>query len=356
MREQRVATEPVKAIEWRDGALHLLDQRALPAQQHWRRCASVEQVLEALRDAVVIGAPLTAICLAYALVLALAERLQQGAGWREAWLQDWHLLAASHGEEATCAWVLKLMRERLERTAPEQEVLLELTGEAAAIHGSILEGWQSMARLGLGLLRRHQAGEQCLLTHGHASLLAGAGGPLAVLTAAYEDGLLEQVYLEQTQPDSPASRLTAWELAVQSIPQSHYSAAACAQLMKISAITWVIVGAQRIAANGDLLNTIGTYQLAVNAMHHGVRLMVVAPSTAIDLSLEQGEDAALEEIIGPEQAGGVPQVLDAEVGSFTPQWDVTPADFIDFLVTEKGVIERPDAEKIAQLLCRKRLH
>ncbi|MCU1716528.1 s-methyl-5-thioribose-1-phosphate isomerase [Pseudomonas sp. 5P_3.1_Bac2] len=356
MREQLLATEQVKAIEWRDGALHLLDQRDLPGQQRWLSCERLEQVLDALRDGVVLGAPLSAVCLAYGLVLALRERVAQGAGWGEAWLQDWQMLVADQPADGSWSWVLKLMRERLERSGPQQAPVLELEAEAAAIHCSLLEGWQSMARSGLRLLRRHQLGEQCLLTHGHASVLAGGGGPLAVLAAAYDDGLLEQVYLEQPQAGSAASRLTAWQLAELAIPQSHYSAAACAQLMKVGSITWVIVGAQRIAANGDLLNTVGTYQLAVNAMHHGVRLMVVAPSTVIDLSLEQGDDAALEDLLEPALSADVTEALAAEAGRFAPQLDVTPADFIDFLVTEKGVVERPDAEKIAQLLCRKRLH
>jgi methylthioribose-1-phosphate isomerase len=126
--------------------------------------------------------------------------------------------------------------------------------------------------------------------------------------------------------------------------------------MKTRGITWVIVGADRIAANGDVANKIGTYQLAVNAMHHGVRFMVVAPSSTIDMSMEHGDDIPIEERAGSEllELGG--KRVAGEIAALNPVFDVTPADLVDFLVTEKGVIDRPDAAKMAQLMCRKRLH
>ena len=118
----------------------------------------------------------------------------------------------------------------------------------------------------------------------------------------------------------------------------------------------MIVGADRIAANGDVANKIGTYQLAVNAMHHGVRFMVVAPSSTIDMSLESGDEIPIEERDGGELLELAGQRIAADVPALNPVFDVTPADLIDYLVTEKGVVERPDAAKMAQLMCRKRLH
>ena len=131
---------------------------------------------------------------------------------------------------------------------------------------------------------------------------------------------------------------------------------AAAYIMKTKGATWVIVGADRITANGDVAYRIGTYQLAVNAMHQGVRFMVVAPSSTIDMELASGDDISVEEHDGGEllEVGG--KRVAAQVQAFNPVFDVTPADLIDVLVTEKGIVERPDAAKIAQLMCRKRLH
>ncbi|NQD96644.1 s-methyl-5-thioribose-1-phosphate isomerase, partial [Pseudomonas sp. CrR25] len=174
--------------------------------------------------------------------------------------------------------------------------------------------------------------------------------------AAYLDGLVERVYADETRPWLQGSRLTAWELAGEGIPVSLNADSAAAHLMKTKGITWVIVGADRITANGDVANKIGTYQLAVSAMHHGVRFMVVAPSSTIDMGLESGDDIPIEERDGREllEVGG--QRMAAGVEAVNPVFDVTPADLIDFIVTEKGVVERPDAAKMAQLMCRKRLH
>jgi methylthioribose-1-phosphate isomerase len=150
--------------------------------------------------------------------------------------------------------------------------------------------------------------------------------------------------------------LTAWELAGEEVPVSVNVDAAVAHLMKTEQIGWIIVGADRIAANGDVASRIGTYQLAILAMHHGVRFMVVAPASSIDMSLDCGEDIPLEERADSEVLSLGGQLIAAQVRAVNPVFDVTPADLIDAIVTEKGIVERPDAEKLAQLLCRKRLH
>jgi len=167
---------------------------------------------------------------------------------------------------------------------------------------------------------------------------------------------VEQVYADETRPWLQGARLTAWELAGEGVPVSLVADAAAAHLMKTRGIDWVIVGADRITANCDVANKIGTYQLAVNAMHHGVRFMVVAPTSTIDMSLDSGDDIPIEERDGREllEIGGQP--LAARVPALNPVFDVTPADLVDVLVTERGVIERPDAAKLALLMCRKRLH
>src|SRR5690606_35099335 len=184
----------------------------------------------------------------------------------------------------------------------------------------------------------------------------GFGTALGVIRAAHLEGLLECVYVDETRPWLQGSRLTAWELAGENVPVMLNADSAAAHLMKTRGITWVVVGADRVAANGDIANKIGTYQLAVLAMHHGVRFMVVAPSSAIDMELEAGDDAPLEERAGSELLEVNGQRFAANVDTFNPVFDVTPADLIDVLVTERGVVERPNAAKIAALMSRKRLH
>ena len=358
MREQLLAAEKVKAIEWRDGALHLLDQRVLPFEETWLSYASADAVAEAIRSMVVRGAPAIGIAAAYAIVLAVRTRLAVGGDWRLALEDDFKRLAESRPTAVNLFWALNRMRERLDRLKDGDDPLAMLEAEAVGIHQSDREANLTMAQLGVDLIRKHQGNLQNLLTHCNAGALAtgGFGTALGVIRAAYLEGLVERVYADETRPWLQGSRLTAWELAGDGIPVTVNADSAAAHLMKTRGITWVVVGADRIAANGDVANKIGTYQLAVSAMHHGVRFMVVAPSSTIDMALESGEDIPIEErasdelltLHGVSVAGGVE--------ALNPVFDVTPADLIDFLVTEKGVVERPDMAKMAQLMCRKRLH
>lgn len=358
MREQLLAVERVQAIEWRDGALYLLDQRLLPHQQTWLRFDSAAAVADAIRDMVVRGAPAIGIAAAYGLVLAVRSRLQEGGDWRGGLEADFTRLGQSRPTAVNLFWALQRMRERLARLKDDEQALQQLEAEAIGIHASDREANLTMAQLGMELIRKHQGNPQVLLTHCNAGALAtgGFGTALGVIRAAHLEGLVEHVYVDETRPWLQGARLTAWELAGDGVPVSLNADAAAAHLMKTKGITWVIVGADRITANGDVANKIGTYQLAVNAMHHGVRLMVVAPSSTIDMSLESGEDILLEERDGRELLEVAGHRVAADVPAVNPVFDVTPADLVDYLVTEKGVVERPDSAKMAQLMCRKRLH
>ena len=358
MREQLLAVEKVQAIEWRDGALYLLDQRLLPHRQTWLRCDTVAEVVDAMRDRVVRGASAVGIAGAYALVLGARARLQAGGDWREALEEDFACLERARPAAVNLSWALQRMHERLVRLKEDDDVLALLEVEAVGIHVSDREANLTTAQLGMELIRRHQGNPQVLLTHGNAGALAtgGFGTALGVIRAAHLEGLIEHVHVDETRPWLLGARLTAWELAGDGVPVSLNADAAAAHLMKIKGITWVIVGADCIAANGDVASKIGTYQLAVNAMHHGVRLMVVAPSSVIDMSLESGEDILLEERDGRELLEVAGQCVAADVPAVNPVLDVTPADLVDYIVTEKGVVERPDSAKMAQLMCRKRLH
>lgn len=358
MRDRLLAAEKVTAIDWRDGALYLLDQRALPFEQRWLAYTDASAVAEAIRSMVVRGAPAIGISAAYGLVLALRQRLAEGDDWEMALEEDFERLGEARPTAVNLFWALNRMRERLLRLKAGDDVLATMLAEAVAIHESDREANLTMAQLGAELIRKHQGSEQAILTHCNAGALAsgGFGTALGVIRAAHLEGMVERVYVAETRPWLQGSRLTAWELAGEGVPVTITADSAGAHLMKTKGITWVVVGADRITANGDVASKIGTYQLAVNAMHHGVRFMVVAPSSSIDLNLANGEDVLLEERDVGEllEVGG--ERLGAGVEAFNPVFDVTPADLIDVIVTEKGIVERPDTAKMAQLMCRKRLH
>lgn len=358
MRDRLLAAENVKAIDWRDGALYLLDQRALPFTQGWLRYESAVAVAAAIRTMVVRGAAAIGISAAYGMVLAVRQRVAAGDDWRAALEADFELLLQTRPTAVHLSWALNRVRERLARLRAHEDPLTVVEAEARAIHESDREANLTMAQLGVDLIRRQQGNAQALLTHSNTGALAtgGFGTALGVIRGAWLEGMVERVYAGETRPWLQGSRLTAWELATDGIPVTVSADAAAAHLIKTKGITWVIVGADRITANGDVASKIGTYQLAVTAMHHGVRFMVVAPSSSIDLSLASGDDVLLEERDPWElmHVGG--QRFGIEGQAFNPVFDVTPADLIDVIVTEKGVVERPDAAKLAQLMCRKRLH
>ena len=358
MRERLLAAEKVTSIEWRAGELHLLDQRRLPLEETWLAFDSAAGVAEAIRGMLVRGAPVIGIAAAYGLVLGARARLAQGGDWRAGLEADFAVLEGARPTAVNLSWALNRLRERLDRLKHGEDPLKALEAEAMAIHLSDREANLTMAQLGMELIRKQQGNLQTLLTHGNTGALAtgGFGTALGVIRAAYLEGLVERVYVDETRPWLQGSRLTAWELAGEGIPLSLCVDSAAAHLMKTKGITWVIVGADRITANGDVASKIGTYQLAVCAMHHGVRFMVVAPSSSIDMALESGDDIPLEERDGAEllDVGGMR--VAAGVEALNPVFDVTPADLIDAIVTEKGVVERPDATKMAALMSRKRLH
>lgn len=358
MRERLLAAEKVKAIEWVDGTLRLLDQRVLPLEESWLSYRTAYDVAAAIKQMVVRGAPAIGIAAAYGLLLGARERIAAGGDWRARLEADFEVLANARPTAVNLIWALNRMRERIARLKPEEEPLQALESEAIAIHQSDREANLTMAQLGLELIRKRQSAAQNLMTHCNTGALAtgGFGTALGVIRAASLDGLVKTVYAGETRPWLQGGRLTSWELHNEGVNVALVADSSAAHLMKHAGITWVIVGADRITANGDIANKIGTYQLAVNAMHHGVRFMVVAPSSSIDLSMENGDDIPIEERPSSELLEVAGHRVAADVPVCNPVFDVTPADLIDAIVTERGVIERPDAAKMAALMSRKRLH
>ncbi|MCJ8169250.1 S-methyl-5-thioribose-1-phosphate isomerase [Atopomonas sediminilitoris] len=357
MRERLLAAEKVVSIRWRDGCLHLLDQRLLPLKQVWLRYDSSADVATAIRDMVVRGAPVIGIAAAFAVVLAARARLAQGADWRGALAADCQQLAAARPTAVNLFWALKRMAACL-AAHDDAQALAALEQEALAILDSDREANLAMASLGAELIRKDNSQPQNIYTHCNAGALAtgGFGTALGVIRAAHADGLVERVFVNETRPWLQGSRLTAWELLEEGVPTRLNVDSAAAFVMREHEVRWVIVGADRIANNGDVVNKIGTYQLAVTAMHHGARFMVVAPSSTIDMDSECGDDVEIEERSAEELLSFAGQRITVDMPTYNPSFDITPADLIDAIVTEKGVVERPDEEKMQALMCRKRLH
>ncbi|MAR92385.1 MAG: S-methyl-5-thioribose-1-phosphate isomerase [Pseudomonadota bacterium] len=352
--------QSVSAIEWRDDTLWLLDQRLLPLEERWLEHPDLETVVDSIRNMVVRGAPAIGITAAYGVVIAARCRRQRDAdNWQRALAEDLAALAASRPTAVNLFWALDQMRTALKGLDPTQDPVVQLLREAKKIHRQDLAANHTMGRLGSALLGSHNAPAKGVITHCNTGSLAtgGYGTALGVIRSAWQQGLIDRVFADETRPWWQGSRLTAWELMRDRIPVTLIADSVAATLMQQGRISWVIVGADRITANGDVANKIGTYNLAVLAKHHGVRFMVVAPTTTFDLALSNGQDIPIEER-GPEEVVAVrgQRLAPENVEVYNPVFDITPAQLIDAIVTEKGVVEQPSTAAIARLLEAPHLH
>lgn len=339
----------MRAVEWHDGRLRLLDQRLLPATLTYLDLNSADAVADAIREMAVRGAPAIGIAAAYAVVLAARARYREhGPQWQQFIGQDLALLNAARPTAVNLAWALARMRATIAAgiTGDPEPVLL---AQAQRIHSEDVAANRRMGEFGAALLGRDVG----VLTHCNTGSLAtgGYGTALGVIRAGMEAGMINAVYAGETRPWLQGARLTVWELAQDGIPAQLITDSAAAHLLKSGRVHWVIVGADRIAANGDTANKIGTYQLAIVARHHGVKFMVAAPISTIDLATATGADIAIEaraesEILAFQgQRHTHPQAR-----AWNPAFDVTPAELIDAIVTERGVVRAPTADKIRALV------
>ncbi len=337
-----------RAILWREGALYLLDQRVLPREERYVRCRDATDTARAIRAMVVRGAPAIGITAAYGVVLAAGQRFQEaGEAWRQSIEADLRTLAESRPTAVNLFWALDRVRREI-AALPPGDPTPALLREAQAIHREDLVGNRVMGDLGAALIE----GPTSVITHCNTGGLAtgGHGTALGVIRSAYAQGKIERVYADETRPWLQGSRLTAWELERDGIPVALMADGAAAARMARGGIGWAIVGADRIAANGDTANKIGTYGLAVAARHHGVRFMVVAPTATIDLSIASGAEIPIEERDPAEILSCGGQVVGAPgVSAWNPVFDVTPASLIDAIVTERGVVLAPTAERLGSL-------
>jgi methylthioribose-1-phosphate isomerase len=342
------AHDRVRAVVWREDALELLDQRLLPGAVHYQRLMDAAGVAQAIRAMVVRGAPAIGIAAAYGVVLAARVRCAENRKhWRERIAEDLAMLAAARPTAVNLCWALRRMERAM--AAVSGDPVARLLAEARAIHEEDIAANRRMGELGAALLGERGA----VLTHCNAGALAtgGYGTALGVIREGYAAGLIERVYADETRPWLQGARLTVWELVRDGIPVTLLADGAAAALLRQGEVRWVIVGADRIAANGDVANKIGTYHLAVAARYHGVRFMVVAPTSTVDMSIASGADIPIEQRAAEEllTLGGQP-VAAAGAEVWNPSFDVTPAELVDALVTERGVVLAPDGAKIARLM------
>jgi len=307
----------VRALIWRQDHLLLLDQRKLPFQTEWLELRDVDSVFDAIVELKVRGAPAIGIAAAYAVVLAqrAGEDIEQAIA----------KLRRSRPTAVNLFWAL----DRMARA-------VDLEAEAIAIEREDLAANYAMAAAGAQLLA--QGGGVLTICNTGSLATSGLGTALGVIRAGYASGRVRQVYACETRPWLQGARLTAWELNEDGIPVQLIADSAAAHLMKVGRVRWVIAGADRICANGDTANKIGTYQLAIAARYHGLKFMVVAPSSTLDASTASGADIEIEERSGAELLA-INGVQSAAHGTATwnPVFDVTPIDLISAIVTEHGV-------------------
>ena len=319
----------VEPLRFEDGALLILDQRALPGEERWIRCERAEQVAECIRTLAVRGAPAIGIAAAYGMALADGE-------------------AAAAGEEhaardlGSAAELLRSARPTAVNLAWAVDQVLA-SGDALAcarrLHRDQEAADRRLAALGA---ERFEPGDR-VLTHSNAGALATAGYGTAggVLRAAWEQGRLGQVWVDETRPLNQGARLTTWELERAGIPHCLVTDSSAGTLMARGLVDRIVVGADRIAANGDVANKVGTYPLAVLAERHGVPFVVAAPVSTIDPHTPDGASIPIEERDPSELGAGVPAVNFA--------FDVTPAELVTAIVTEAGVLEPPYEQAIARV-------
>ena len=332
------------------GSLRLIDQTLLPEEYRELDCRTVQQVWEAIRVLRVRGAPAIGVSAAYGVVLSLQglrqasiEQFRAGLG------ASCELLAGSRPTAVNLFWALERMQRSAEsqRVGSSAELHDHLLAEASRIDAEDRDMCLAIGEHGAQMLRSGMS----VLTHCNAGGLAtaGDGTALSVIFAAARAGMQLHVFADETRPLLQGARLTAWELQQRGIPVTVICDNMAAQVMREGRVDMVIVGADRIAANGDAANKIGTYGVAVLAKHHGIPVCVAAPSSTFDPALETGAGIPIEQRSAEEITMGFGRrTVPLGVDVYNPAFDVTPAELIHALITERGVIRNPSREKILE--------
>jgi methylthioribose-1-phosphate isomerase len=342
----------VETMRWCDGHLEMIDQRVLPAQFSYLRCDTAEAVAQGIRDMVVRGAPAIGCAAAYGIALeALHRRRASAPDWSAALERAFAVLAASRPTAVNLFWALARMRQRWESLAsqPAAAQADALLAEAHEVFAEDIRVNRAMGEHGAALL----ADGARVLTHCNAGALAtaGHGTALGVIRSAVEAGKRISVIADETRPFLQGARLTAWEMVQERIPVTLITDNMAGFLMGRGEVDAVIVGTDRVAANGDVANKIGTYMVAVLAQRHGIPFYVACPTSTIDMAMADGAAIPIEER-DPLEVTGFRDCQWAAEGVLVrnPAFDVTPAELVTALVTERGVVHHPNRERLAALV------
>jgi methylthioribose-1-phosphate isomerase len=345
----------IKTIEWTDEGIRMLDQRLLPSEEKYLMLRSYEEVAEAIRKMVVRGAPAIGVSAAMGLALGASQSVGASVADLE---DDFNYMAQVMSETRPTAvnlfWAIERMREAFRKFKSASndplEIKAKLVEEAQQIFKDDIAANRALGKFGADLL----ADGDTVLTHCNAGALATAGDygtALGVIRGAIDAGKKIAVIADETRPFLQGSRLTAWELSKDDIPVTVITDNMAGHVMKSGKINAVVVGADRIAANGDTANKIGTYMVAVLARKHDIPFYVAAPVSTLDLSLRSGDEIPIEERDGKEVTHIREQQLAPEgVPVHNPAFDVTPYDLITAIITDKGVARAPYEESLKRLV------
>lgn len=332
-------------IEWQPDAVVMVDQRKLPAQEVYVRCKTPAEVARAITSMVIRGAP--AIGVAAAMGIALALRRSKAAGTRQAAVEFnkiCDLMASTRPTAVNLFWAIDRMKRAFAAGVQAGESVSELAGrlerEAIAIHDEDVQSCRDMGRHGATVVPDAAR----VLTHCNAGALAtaGYGTALGVIRAAAEQGKVAQVYADETRPFLQGARLTAWELVRDGVPTTVITESMSGPLMRDRGIDVVVVGADRIAANGDFANKVGTYTVAMMARAHDIPFYVAAPLSTIDLGTPDGSRIPIEQRPAREVTHvGSTRLVPEGASVWNPAFDVTPAHLVTGFITERGIARAP---------------
>jgi methylthioribose-1-phosphate isomerase len=341
----------VETLRWRRGVLELLDQNLLPEKVLYRKLKTYRETAKGIRDMYVRGAPAIGVTAAFGMVLAARGSVRRTPKAFHGELDRAEkVLAASRPTAVNLVWALKRMRRISD--SPSGLAPAEITGrmeeEALEILREDVEINRAMGRHGATLIEDGDV----VLTHCNAGALAtaGYGTALGVIRAAWEEGKRISVLADETRPRCQGAKLTAWELSREGIPVSVIADTAAGYCMRRGMVQKIVVGADRIAANGDVANKIGTYQVAVLAKENKIPFYVAAPVSTIDFTLASGEEIPIEERHPSEVTHpGGRRLTPVGVKALNPAFDVTPSKYVSAIITEKGIIRRPYRRGIARV-------
>jgi methylthioribose-1-phosphate isomerase len=342
----------IQTLEWTDQGVRFIDQTKLPTEETYVNCKTYQEVADVIRNMVVRGAPAIGVSAAMGVALGVKNSKAETAGdLKREFDEICEVMGKTRPTAVNLFWAIRRMQQKFEllRVRPVAQIKQALIDEAQRMHAEDIAINQAMGKHGATLIPDSGG----VLTHCNAGALAtcGYGTALGVIRAAVERGKKIHVYADETRPFLQGSRLTAWELVKDGIPTTIISDNMSGAIMRQGKIGAVIVGADRIAANGDVANKIGTYTVAVLAKEHGIPFYVAAPISTVDLETPDGSTIPIEQR-NPAEVTHVAgkAITPAGVQVENPAFDVTPAEYVSAIVTERGIARAPYGESLARLV------